>query len=112
MLLQTLLPFSDVFEESLGHINVIQHKIDTGAALPIRQYPRCLPNAYRQETKNPVADMLRQGVTKPSSGPWASPIILVKKKRMDNSGSVSTTENRMLSLRKIPFQGPMIFRMH
>ena len=80
MLLQTLLPFSDVFEESLGHINVIQHKIDTGAALPIRQYPRCLPNAYRQETKNPVADMLRQGVTKPSSGPWASPIILVKKK--------------------------------
>ena len=92
MLLQTLLSFSDVFEESLGHINVMQHKIDTRAALPIRQYPRRLPYAYRQEINNQVADMLHQGFIQPSSSPWASPFVLVKK-RMDNSGSVSTTEN-------------------
>ena len=36
-LLQTLLKFSDVFEDCLGHTNVIQHKIDTEPSQPIRQ---------------------------------------------------------------------------
>ena len=43
MLLQTLLSFSDIFKESLGHTNVMQHKIDTGDALLIRQHPCRLP---------------------------------------------------------------------
>ena len=72
--------FSDVFDETLGHTDVIQHNIDTGSALPIRQYPRRLPYAYREETKQQVTDMLQQGVIQPSHSPWASPIVLVKKK--------------------------------
>ena len=79
-LLSTLLTFSDVFEESLGHTDVVQHKIDTGDSRPIRQYPRRLPFAYREETKKQVAEMLDQGVIQPSCSPWASPIVLVKKK--------------------------------
>lgn len=79
-LLDTLLSFSDVFEESLGHTDVMQHKIDTGDARPIRQYPRRLPYAYRDETRKQVAEMLDQGVIQPSHSPWASPIVLVKKK--------------------------------
>ena len=79
-LLSTLLTFSDVFEESLGHTDVVQHKIDTGDSRPIRQYPRRLPFAYREETKKQVAEMLDQGVIQPSRSPWASPIVLVKKK--------------------------------
>ena len=50
-LLQTLVKCSDVFEDSLGHTNFIQHKIDTGSSQPIRQYPRHLPHAYREETR-------------------------------------------------------------
>ena len=46
-LLQTLLKFSDIFDESLGHADVIQHHIDTGSAPTIHQYPRRLPYAYR-----------------------------------------------------------------
>ena len=75
-----MLEFSDVFDETLGHIDVIQHNIDTGSALPIRQYPRRLPYAYREETKQQVTDMLQRGVIQPSYSPWASPIVLVKKK--------------------------------
>ena len=73
-LLQTLMKFSDVFDESLGHNDVIQHHIDTGSAPPIRQYPRRLPYAYRDEAKQQITDMLQQGVIKPSHSPWASPI--------------------------------------
>jgi len=79
-LLQTLLKFSDVFDESLGHTDVIQHHIDTGSAPPVRQYPRRLPYAYREEAKQQITDMLQQGVIQPSHSPWASPIVLVKKK--------------------------------
>ena len=32
----TLLHFTDVFDERLGHTNVIQHTIDTGNSAPIR----------------------------------------------------------------------------
>ena len=81
ILLQTLLKYSDVFDDKvLGHTGVITHKIDTGNAVPIRQLPRRLPYAYRQETSKQITDMLNQGVIQPSHSPWASPIVLVKKK--------------------------------
>ena len=80
ILLQTLLQFSDVFDESLGHTDVIQHHIDTGSAPPIRQYPRRLPYAYGEEAKQQITDILRKGVIQPSHSPWASPIVLVKQK--------------------------------
>jgi len=50
--------FSDIFEETLGHTNVVQDKIDTGDSRPMRQYPRRLPYAYREETRKEVAEML------------------------------------------------------
>ena len=81
ILMQTLLKYSDVFDDKvLGHTEAITHKIDTGSAAPIRQLPRRLPCAYRQETSKQITDMLNQGVIQPSHSPWASPIVLVKKK--------------------------------
>ena len=79
-LLKTLMQYSDVFDPSLGHTTVIAHKIDTGDAAPIRQYPSRLPYAYREETDKQVSQMLQQGVIKPSHSPWAFPVVLVKKK--------------------------------
>ena len=66
ILLQTFLQFSDVFDESLGHTDVIQHHIDTGSAPPVRQYPRRLPYAYCEEAKQQITDMLQQGAIQPS----------------------------------------------
>ena len=60
-LLKTLMRYSDVFDPSLGHTTVVTHKIDTGDAAPIRQYPRRLPYAYREETDKQVSDMLQKG---------------------------------------------------
>ena len=79
-LLQTLLSFPDVFQSSLGHTPVVEHRIDTGDSTPIRQYPRRLPYHYRAEVDRQVNEMLSQGVVQPSNSPWASPIVLVKKK--------------------------------
>eukprot|EP00794_Sanderia_malayensis_P001629 gene1629-biopygen1507 len=79
-LLNTLPEFPDVFNNRLGHTSVTMHKIDTGNSPPIRQYPRRLPYHYRSEVDQQVADMLAQSVIQPSTSPWASPVVLVKKK--------------------------------
>ena len=81
VIFNTLLKFSDVCNESLGQTQVISHLINTGDAAPIRQPPpRRLPYAFREEAQSQVRNMLEQGVIQPSASPWASPIVLVKKK--------------------------------
>ena len=79
MILDTLLRYEVVFEESLGYTDVITHKINTGVTAPIRQYPRQSPYAYREQVSRQLSDMLEQEVIQQSNSPWASPIVLVKK---------------------------------
>ena len=109
-LLKTLMEYSDVFAPSLGHTTVITHKIDTGDAAPIRQYPRRLPYAYREETDKQVAEMLQQGVIKPSTSPWASPVVLVKKRMVLSDFALTIVSSTPLQ-KKMPTLclGSMIF---
>ena len=51
-----------------------------GGNHPIERLPRRLPNVLRQEVDKQVGEMLDSGVIRPSKSPWASPIVLVKKK--------------------------------
>ena len=64
----------------LGRTDLIKHHIDTQGANPIRQQPRRLPLSVREEAQQSIAAMLDQNVIEPSSSPWASPVVLVKKK--------------------------------
>ena len=79
-LLNTLLSFPDVFENSLGHTSITSQHIDKGGPSPIRQYPRRMPYHHRMEVEKQVNDMLSQGVIQLSTSPLSSPIVLVKKK--------------------------------
>lgn len=54
--------------------------IDTGDSRPIKQPPRRVPLAYASEERNVIQQMEAQGIIRKSSSPWASPIVLVKKK--------------------------------
>ena len=67
----------------MGHTDLVHHQIDTGENRPIRQAPRRLPIAKQETELREVKKMLDRGVIKPSSGPWASPVVLVTK----NDGS-------------------------
>lgn len=75
--------YSDVIVEpdgELGRTDPIAHKIDTGDAKPIKLPPRRLPISQRDIAEHEIESMLQKEVIKPSESPWASPIVLVKKK--------------------------------
>ena len=63
-----------------GETDLIQMQIDTGDATPKRQSARRIPHALRQEVAYQLQKMQEQGVIEPSSSPWASPVVLVKKR--------------------------------
>ena len=70
-------------EEDNGKTKVVEHRIRTGRTEPIRQLPRRLPLAKREEAREMLEKMKKQGVIEPSNSPWSSPVVLVRKK--DNS---------------------------
>ncbi|GBM89267.1 Retrovirus-related Pol polyprotein from transposon opus [Araneus ventricosus] len=67
-------------DADVGRCNMTQHRINTGDHPPIKQYPRCLPLVRKEEADNLVTEMSDNGIIEESSGHWASPIVLVKKK--------------------------------
>lgn len=81
--LQHLLEYQDIFSKGkgdYGRTNLVKHHIDTGNARPIKQPPRRLPFAKQQIEKEEIARMREQNVIRPSTSPWASPVVLVTKK--------------------------------
>ena len=78
-----LLRYANLFSKNdgdIGRTGLVKHKIDTGNTIPIRQRPRRIPFAREQEVEDMIRDMKENGVIEPSSSPWCSPVVLVKKK--------------------------------
>lgn len=63
----------------LGRTNKIIHKIDTGEAEPIKQRYNNMSPYMLQHLNGELDKMLELGVVQPSSSPWASPVVLIKK---------------------------------
>ncbi|GBN33121.1 hypothetical protein AVEN_20966-1 [Araneus ventricosus] len=80
---ELLQEFQNLFSTSdsdVGSCNMTQHGINTGNHPRIKQYPRRLPLAKKEEAESLVKEMVDNGIIEESSEPWASPIVLVKKK--------------------------------
>ena len=74
--------FSDIIsqgEDDLGCTPLLQHTIETKGP-PLRQPYRRQNPAVRREEMAQVQQMLTSGVICPSNSPWASPVVMVKKK--------------------------------
>ena len=59
---------------------MIKHKIEPTESNPIRSRPYPLPYAMRENLKKETKDMLSLGIIRQSNSPFASPIVIVKKK--------------------------------
>ena len=67
-------------EHERGETDLIQLEIETGDAKPIKQRSRRMPFAVREEVSKQLKKMQETGVICPSNSPWASPVVLVRKK--------------------------------
>lgn len=73
----------DVFSltsTDLGCFQNIKHGIDTGNSRPVRQTLRRSSPHTREEIRRQVSEMLEAGIIRPSTSPWSSPPVMVRKK--------------------------------
>ena len=78
-----LISWADVFsanDQDLGRTSVTEHCIDTGNSRPVKVSPRRIPIHKRQEVENTVTQLSEQGLIEPSTSPWSSALVLVRKK--------------------------------
>ena len=66
--------------EPLGRTGIVKHEINVDNKPPIRQAPRRIPIHQVDTVETAMKEMQDAGVIRPSESPWASPIVLVKKK--------------------------------
>ena len=69
-----------VFHGKPGQTILVEHEVHTGDALPTFQKPYQILYTKRELVKEELEGMLAAGVIRPSTSPWASPIVLVPKK--------------------------------
>lgn len=87
-LLDVINEYQDLFhieDEPLSAANGITHVIRTTDELPVYQKCYRYPYCHREEVSNQISKMLKEGIIRPSSSPWNSPIWVVPKKK-DSSG--------------------------
>ena len=67
-------------EWDLGWTDIVRHSIDTENNQPFRQPMRRYPPAHLTAIDDHLKEMLQQGVIEPAISPWASNVVLAKKK--------------------------------
>lgn len=81
-LIDALYEYADVFQlpgQALGNTPLVKHVIETGGHAPIAQRPYRVPQSRRKALKENIDEMLNEGIIRPSTSPWASPVVIVDK---------------------------------
>ena len=79
-MIKLLAEFPTVTCKKLGRTSAAEHKLHVEAVQPIRQQAYQVPVARREVLKKELDRMLELEVIRPSTSPWASPVVMVDKK--------------------------------
>ena len=80
---RTLNQFSDVFSQhefDVGNAKHVQHEIKLTDGPVIKERPRPIPAKDFEDARQHIQELLESNIIKPSNSPYASPIVLVRKK--------------------------------
>ena len=64
----------------MGRTNLVKHHIKLTDPIPFKEAYRRIPPQMYDEVKAHIQEMLNLGAIRPSNSPWASAIVLVRKK--------------------------------
>ena len=85
--------FQSLFTEAPGTTSLAQHHIKLTSDQPVRSRPYPVPYSLRESLKKDITDMMEMGVIRESSSPYASPVVVVKKK--DNTNRICVDYRRL-----------------
>ena len=88
--------FQSLFTEAPGTTSLAQHHIKLTSDQPVRSRPYPVPYSLRESLKKDITDMMKMGVIRESSSPYASPVVVVKKK--DNTNRVCVDYRKLNKL--------------
>jgi len=71
--------FGDILTKEPGLTDLAEFSIDTGEHKPIHQHPYNTPAHFRTSIDQEIDWLLQKGFIQPSTSPWASPIVAVRK---------------------------------
>ena len=71
--------YKSLFSQQIGQTNITHHIIETGNAAPVKIPPRPIPFHYVDKVQKQLADMVNEGIIRPSSRPWCAPAVYVPK---------------------------------
>ena len=75
--------FTCIFSQDdldLGRTSIIKHSIKVNDSVLFKEWYRCIPPGMFKEVKVHIQEMLHVGAIRPSNSPWASAVVLVRKK--------------------------------
>lgn len=78
-----LLSYRDIFSTGdfdIGHTTQVKHCIDLTDEVPFKQRHRNIPPSMYEEVRAHLQQLLDQGIISEASSPWASGVVLVRKK--------------------------------
>ena len=96
-----LIKHQDIFSKDdtdIGHCDKIKHRIDLTDEVPFKQPHRRIPPSMIEEVRQHLEQLLASGVIQKSKSPWASNIVLVRKK---NGKLRMCVDYRMLNKRSV-----------
>ena len=76
--------FSSLFTEAPGTTDLAQQHFKLTSDEPVRSRPYAVPYSKMESLKKHIADMIKMGVIRESDSPYASPVVVVKKKDSTN----------------------------
>ena len=83
--LKTLLEtHREAFTDRPGKCTVTEHRIKLSSDEPVTSKPYQVPLSVREGLQKDLEDMQRDGIIRPSESPYASPIVIVKKRDSTN----------------------------
>lgn len=94
--------------DSLGCTSNLTHRINTKDEIPVRRKAYLTPIHKKLFIDDEIATMLEKGIIRPSTSPWAAPLVLVPKK----DGSMSFCVDYRALNTKTPLDGFPMPQMH
>ena len=82
-LVSLLTEYQDIFawdDSQLGYTDRVQHRIQVTDDTPMAQPYRRIPPAHLEEVRSHLEGLMDRGVIRPSTSPYAAPIVVVRKK--------------------------------